>query len=138
MLNRYTTECYAEIMVSAFLIAVTAVFIGISGAIAAEPGAAPSAPAFLSAIADMPLMPGLKEEKSAGVSFDKPQGRIVEATARGRISPSKLRAFYDATLPQLGWHAQGNGRYRREGEVLRISFQTSGAVLLVRFSLSPR
>ncbi|MEE8515714.1 MAG: hypothetical protein V3T02_03655 [Alphaproteobacteria bacterium] len=129
-------------MVAAFLIAVTAFLIGSAPAFAAEPGAAAastsSGPAFLTAIADMPLMPGLKEDSSAGVSFDKPQGRIVEASARGRISPAKLRAFYDATLPELGWRVQGDGRYRREGEVLRISIQTSGAVLLVRFSLSPR
>ena len=129
-------------MVPAFLIAVTAFLIGSAAAIGAESGAAPAstsqAPAFLTAIADMPLMPGLKEVISAGVSFDKPQGRIVEASARGRISPAKLRAFYDATLPELGWRVQGDGRYRREGEVLRISIQRTGAILLVRFSLSPR
>lgn len=134
-------------MFRAFLIAVMAVLIGGATAEAtkaAEPGAATGATgasgaqAFLGAIADMPLMPGLLEEKSAGVSFDKPQGRIVEAVARGRVSPAKLRAFYDGTLPQLGWHIQGDGRYRREGEVLRIRYRTSGDVLLVRFSLSPR
>lgn len=129
-------------MVSVFLIAVTAFLIGPAAAIGAEPGAAPAsapqAPAFLTAIADMPLMPGLKEVTSAGVSFDKPQGRIIEASARGRISPAKLRAFYGATLPELGWRIQEDGRYRREGEVLRISIQRTGATLLVRFSLTPR
>jgi hypothetical protein len=129
-------------MVPAFLIAVTAILIGSAAALAERPGAAPAAassgPAFLTTIADMPLMPGLKEVTSAGVSFDKPQGRIVEASARGRISPTKLRAFYDATLPQLGWRVQGDGRYRREGEVLRISLRRTGAILEVRFSLTPR
>lgn len=129
-------------MIPAVLIAVAALLIASAPAIGAGPGATPvptsQAPAFLTAIADMPLMPGLEEVTGSGISFDKPQGRIVEVSARGRISPAKVRAFYDATLPELGWRVQGDGRYRREGEVLRISFQRTGANLLVRFSLSPR
>lgn len=128
-------------MVPAFVIITALALFGLAPAFAAEPGATPKSsspyPAFLTAITDMPLMPGLREDLGAGVSFDKPQGRIVEATARGRISAAKVRAFYDATLPELGWRAQGGGRYRREGEMLRISFHPRGPTLWVRFSLSP-
>ncbi len=108
----------------------------------AEGGQAP-APAveakgsFLAGLDDLPLIPGLREIEDAGVVFDKPEGRIVEAFAWGQLSVEKVRSFYAATLPQLGWRAEGAGRYRREGEVLSIGFRAAGKGLTVRFSLSP-
>ena len=92
---------------------------------------------FLAGLDDLPLTPGLREIKDAGVVFDKPEGRIVEAYAEGEVSVAKVRSFYAATLPQLGWRAEGPGRYRREGEVLSIGFRAAGKGLTVRFSLSP-
>ncbi|MEE8559362.1 MAG: hypothetical protein V3S88_01475 [Alphaproteobacteria bacterium] len=93
--------------------------------------------AFLAGLEDVPLMPGLAEIEDAGVVFDKPEGRIVEAYARGELSASQVLSFYNATLPQLGWRAESGGRFRREGEVLRLAFTTAGKRLTVRFSLSP-
>ncbi len=92
---------------------------------------------FLTGLDDLPLTPGLREIKDAGVVFDKPEGRIVEAYADGEISVAKVRSFYAATLPQLGWRAEGPGRYRREGEVLSIGYRAAGKGLTVRFFLSP-
>src|SRR3546814_20540062 len=52
---------------------------------------------------DLPLMPGLAVDESAEVLFDKPTGRIVEATAGGEVAAADIRSFYGATLPELGW-----------------------------------
>ena len=91
---------------------------------------------FFSAIDDLPLMAGL-EEVGGGVTFDTPQGRIAEATAQGRVAQDAVGAFYDRTLPQLGWAAAGKNRFAREGESLELRFENTGDALTVRFSLAP-
>ncbi len=95
--------------------------------------------AFISAIDDLPLMPGLVEE-AGGVVFDSPGGRIVEAYAIGDVSQSAVRDFYAATLPQLGWRALRIGVYQRENEILKVEFPGgpgSPPPLTVGFSLAP-
>ena len=113
------------------------------------PGAAAPAEAqsggYVADVADLPLMPGLTELKGAGVAFDKPSGRIVEAYARGDVTRAAVLAFYRDTLPQLGWTLAGSDGFRREGEVLALEFldETSGASgkaegpLTLRFILRP-
>lgn len=94
---------------------------------------------FVSVIDDLPLMNGLVEV-GEGVEFATPQGRIVEATARGAskaLSESAVADFYAKTLPQLGWTAQSKTRFVREGETLDLIFGSDGGVLSVRFSLAP-
>ncbi len=95
-----------------------------------------ASPAYLRAIDDLPLMPKLAEVEDEGVVFDKPMGRIVISLAQGEVGEAEVAAFYAATLPQLGWTPEGKTTFRREGEVLRITFE-GRAPLLVRFSLSP-
>ncbi len=92
---------------------------------------------FVAGTEDVPLMPGLKPVVGSSVVFDKPQGRIVEAQAKGAVSRAKARAFYAATLPQLGWAAVGSDAWRREGEVLRLDFRGHDGNLTVGFTLSP-
>ncbi len=116
--------------------------VGFSPAAGGEGGGAPAPTleatgSFLAGLDDLPLTPGLREIKDAGVVFDKPEGRIVEAFAEGWLSVAKVRSFYAATLPQLGWRAEGAGRYRREGEVLSIGIRAASKGLTVRFFLSP-
>ncbi|MFN4281800.1 MAG: hypothetical protein ACK4NA_04075 [Alphaproteobacteria bacterium] len=99
-------------------------------------------PAFLSVIDDVPLMPGLTERPDAAVTFDKPEGRILEAEAAGRVSRAEVLKFYAASLPQLGWRARGEGRFLRDREELAISFPPNppgapAGSLTVRFALSP-
>lgn len=93
------------------------------------------------AIDDLPLMPGLTEVRGAGIAFDKPQGRIVEAFAEGVVAGDAVVAFYEKTLPQLGWSAArspaGDTRWRREGEMLRIDVLADGGPVMVRFYLTP-
>ncbi len=96
---------------------------------------------FVAEVADLPLMPGLEEVEGAGVVFDKPSGRIVEAYAQGRVTRAAVLRFYNDTLPQLGWRASGTASFLREGESLAIEFiespRESGGPLTLRFVLKP-
>jgi hypothetical protein len=98
-------------------------------------------PEYLTAVADLPLAPGLVEEVGAGISFDKPEGRIVEAVARGDVAPAAITAFYRAALPGLGWRSLVDGasgsRWQRGGEILSVEIIDSRNPLVVRFSIAP-
>lgn len=97
-----------------------------------------AAAAFLSVIDDVPLMAGLAERRERALVFDKPEGRIVETVAEGRLTRAQVLNFYAATLPQLGWAVRGDGRFLREGEELALSFAAGpSGTLSVRFALSP-
>ena len=96
-----------------------------------------AAGAFVAGLEDLPLMPGLAMVEGGCVDFDTPQGRIVEAYAKGKASLAEVLNFYATTLPQLGWAAGGQGEYRREGEVLRLELYQGESELTVRFYLSP-
>ena len=113
---------------------VVALALMLSGHAAAENGAA-----FISDIEDLPVMPGLNEVPDAGISFDKPSGRIVQAYAEGQVPKTKVFDFYRQTLPQLGWQTDGADRFAREGEALTLTVREmeDGAVI-VEFRLSPR
>jgi hypothetical protein len=93
---------------------------------------------FVAGTEDVPLMPGLVAVAGKGLAFDKPEGRIVEAETRGAVARAKVRDFYDATLPQLGWSAAGADRWQREGEMLRIDYRGKDGDLVVDFTLSPQ
>jgi len=99
---------------------------------------------FLTVFEDLPLMPGLTEEKGSEVVFDSADGRIVEAYASGNVERADVLAFYAETLPQLGWRPAGTGRFQRERETLVIEFpggpeskEVSPASLTVGFRLAP-
>lgn len=97
---------------------------------------------YLSALDDVPLMPGLTEVPDAGIDFEAATGRIVEAEATGALRPGFDRhavlAFYAASLPALGWHASAPARFVRAGEVLEITVRTAKGRLTVHFKLHPR
>lgn len=103
---------------------------------------------FLGAIEDLPLMPDLVEIIGGTMSFDSPSGRIVEVLTMGPVEEQAVKDYYGATLPQLGWTEGPEGRFTREGEVLKLEFpqtlsgpasQSSGGVpeISVLFLLSP-
>ncbi len=98
-------------------------------------------PQYLTAVADLPLPPGLVEEIDAGISFDKPEGRIVEAVARGAVAKADVAAFYHAALPGLGWRQLDDGnagsRWQRGGEILIVDIVDGSNLLVVRFSIAP-
>jgi len=92
---------------------------------------------FLGTYEDLPLAPGLTEIDGAGVSFDSPNGRIVEAYARGTVPAAEILRFYAATLPQLGWTRESDTVYRREAEVLRLAPAADRGGVTIHFAVSP-
>ncbi len=119
-------------------LAVTFLALSALGAQGPAPAAlAEEAAAFMADVADLPLMPGLAEVPDAGVVFDKPAGRIVEAYAAGAVSRAAVTAFYISTLPNLGWRAKAEALFQREGELLRLGFMGDDGALVVRFTLQP-
>ncbi len=122
----------------------TAIIVALSlvltfGAIPGDRGARTEGhAAYLAAVADLPLMPGLAEVPGAGLVFDQPSGRIVEAYAQGPVSRAAVRAFYLDTLPNLGWRAKAEALFQREGEELRLDISGDDGALIVRFTLQPQ
>ncbi len=134
MPGRVLLFCWAVVgwtMLSAGLLAVSLVATPSVAFTATDP------PAFLIAIEEVPLMSGLTEERTPALNFDKPDGRLVETYAYGKITAEDAAAFYRAVLPELGWYIIDGLVFSREGEMLRIDLIPEGRLLVVRFVLSP-
>lgn len=103
-------------------------------------GAVPAAAQqFVPGTEDLPLMKELAPVKGTDLVFDKPEGRIVEATARGKVKRKAVESFYDATLPQLGWKAAVSAdTWTRETETLHLDFSGHDGDLWVTFTLLPK
>ena len=98
---------------------------------------------FFQQLPDLPLMAGLTELTEAGLLFDKPEGRIVEAFAQSSANngpqAQEVLRFYEQSLPQLGWQAgQEPNTYFREKEKLVLQIEQRPENLLLHLSLSPR
>lgn len=99
---------------------------------------------FVPGFADVPVMPGLATAESEPLVFDKPGGRIVQAMLSGEVPRQAVLAFYDQTLPQLGWRRASDRVFVREGEELRLEFPQAAQPAkpktgtAVRFTLTPR
>lgn len=96
---------------------------------------------YLDGIDDVPVMQGLAEDQDAGVVFDKPDGRIVEAVAAGKVTLTAVADFYKKTLPELGWTLaeshDADFSFRRDDERLTLSLSTDDGMTVVHFSLAP-
>ncbi|NQW01869.1 MAG: hypothetical protein HQ483_19345 [Rhodospirillales bacterium] len=100
-------------------------------------------PVFLSAIEDLPVMPGLVEKTDSALSFETASGRIVEIAVSGPVTATAVADYYRRTLPQLGWTllSASASAFAREQEVLVIDiFEADPAVGIVEvhFRLSPK
>jgi hypothetical protein len=100
-------------------------------------------PVYVPGTEDVPLMPGLAADDASSVIFDKPQGRIVEAAARGAVTRHAVMAFYEESLPQLGWRrtvpkSAATKSFERDGERLSLDFDGRDGNLQVAFTLAPR
>jgi hypothetical protein len=104
----------------------------------AVPISAVAAEGFLSRLEDLPLVPGLSEDTSAGVNFDTVDGRIVQAFAHGNLTERQVLDFYRETLPELGWTVESATEFRRGGERLKLELMREEQKLIVRYSLSPQ
>lgn len=92
---------------------------------------------FVPGTEDVPLMRDLAPVTGSDLIFDKPEGRIIEAQARGKVTRAAVRRFYGATLPQLGWAARAGNMWIREAEALHLDFKGPDGDLTVTFTLSP-
>ncbi len=92
---------------------------------------------FLAGLEDVPVMPGIAVVGGAGVAFDTPAGRIVEAYASGAVTRDAVRRYYRAALPQLGWTRTGALAFEREGERLTLELLGEAGAVTVRFELGP-
>ena len=92
---------------------------------------------FISGTEDIPLMPRLQEsDASAQATFASPQGKILSTVMHGTVSPNEIFAYYDGTMPNLGWQKKGHGKYTREGEILTIKIKKyRNMISFVEFSL---
>lgn len=117
---------------------VTRLLLGL--AIAFLLGAMPAlAQQFVPGTEDVPLMKELKPVDGTDLVFDKPEGRIIEASARGKVARATVRGFYTSTLPQLGWKAAATSdSWTRETETLHLDFAGRDGDLWVTFTLLPK
>lgn len=93
-------------------------------------------------IEGVPLMPGLAELADDTVVFDKPEGRIIDATATGVVLMRDAHAYYQAALIETGWtpllrKVIDGILVVRGGEVLHLRFRREAGETAVHFSLSP-
>lgn len=118
---------------------IVAVIFAATALSACIPADAQEAGKFIAGIEDLPVMPGLTEIPEAGLVFDKPAGRIVEAYAQGEVRERAVLDFYRQTLPELGWHPQADDRYAREGEELTVQVRENDSDgVVVMFRLAPK
>ena len=88
---------------------------------------------------DIPLVPGLSELPDQTVSFDKPEGRIVESVAEIETPDAAfVKNAYEDTLPQLGWRRVSDNLYVRERESLTLAFESYEGRNFMRVMVRPR
>lgn len=89
-------------------------------------------------IADLPVMAGMAELKDQGAVFDKPEGRIVEAAAAGRVSEKEIFSYYNQVLPQLGWTMHEEGIYTRGNESLTLGTEIAAQGVVLHVNLTEK
>ena len=100
--------------------------------------------AYFTAIPDLPLAQGL-HDVGDNWEFSNAGVRVFGAAARGRARAEQVRAFYQETLPALGWAVSvGSGGenetvYLRGREQLELSIHQRGedVLLAVRVFVNP-
>lgn len=113
-----------------------ATFMLISGlSIAGEPVR------FFQGLPDIPLMEGLTEVEEEAYIFDKPEGRIAQASATGNgLSKNAIELYYRQSLPQFGWIPlqSGMNAFERKEEILRLETAEGGEDITLRVLIGPR
>jgi len=95
-------------------------------------------PRFFEALQDVPLMPGLEELPDLTLSYDKPEGRIIESlAATGALTRRDIESFYKVTLPQLGWRLVGENSFARQGEYLKLGFEAADGENFLKITVMP-
>jgi hypothetical protein len=110
-------------------------FVFIAAICCAAPAFADTA--YFAAIPDVPIAPGLRDA-SDNWEFSSAGARVIGASAQGRVHAEEVRAFYQNSLPALGWALSvGSGGenetvYLRGREELSLSFHQRGDDLLLQ------
>lgn len=96
-------------------------------------------PEFFMSLEDIPLMQGLTELPDRTVSYDKPEGKIVESVASMQgITRAQVLNYYRAVLPQFGWQIMDEGNmYFRGHEYIEIAFDEDAGQSFVRIMVKP-
>lgn len=103
----------------------------------ASSAAIAQSPKFLTALDDVPLLPGLEERVDSLAEIDGPEGRIVSVQAGGPVTGPAVSAFYDASLPKLGWRREG-AVFTRDRQRLSVTFRREGDAVIVTYRLIER
>lgn len=99
--------------------------------------------AYFRQVEDLPIAPGLAEDGDQ-TAYANGGLRIVGVSASGRVDAERVRAFYGAALPALGWTTSiGDGGenetvYLRGREQLSLSFFQQGDQLRLNVLLVVR
>lgn len=128
-------------MIRNILVVAALIFTCVSGPVfAAENVQGATTPArFFSSMQDVPLVTGLSELSDQTVTFDKPEGRIIESVAEIESgSFDSVKKSYETTLPQLGWNKIAENSYARENEFLHLNFETYDGRNFVRVLVRPQ
>jgi hypothetical protein len=116
-------------------------FAFIAAIVCATPAFADTA--YFAIIPDVPIAPGL-QDASDNWEFSSAGARVIGASARGRAQAEQTRAFYQTSLPALGWALSvGSGGenetvYLRGREELSLSFHQRGDDLLLQVTVFVR
>lgn len=78
---------------------------------------------FFMSLDDVPLMEGLQELPEETLTFDKPEGRIIESYAllNDDVNAEGIFSYYKQVLPAFGWRMVGKRLFSRENEVLELA-----------------
>ena len=85
--------------------------------------------AFVEGLEDIPLAEGLTQIESESLNFGNEESRLIEAYFKSDTSDfADIIAFYNTTLPQMGWKMKKKTKtsivFEREGEVLEIKTES--------------
>jgi len=78
---------------------------------------------FFKTAQDIPLMAGLVEDTQNSLSYDSPQGRIIESISiLDGVDEHYVRGYYRQALPVFGWQFSSEDQFVRQNETLRMDF----------------
>lgn len=78
---------------------------------------------FFQAAQDIPLMHGLIEDMQGTLTYDSPQGRIIESVSiLDGVNKENVRTYYNENLPAFGWQFSAPNEFVRHNEMLRLDF----------------
>lgn len=88
-------------------------------------------------ISDLPVMDELEIIVDLGFSFDSPDGRIIGIFATSAAAASAVKAFYNDSMPTLGWEMRADGWYRGS-EILTLTRADTNFGTVWRLMVQPR